>query len=1186
MILSRLDLKAFGRFSNASLDLSAGPRRFHLVYGPNESGKSTTLRAITSLLFGMPHVADDNYLHTNAQMRVGGLLVDPDSGASLACVRRRGRKATLRDGDDGQPINELELEEMLGGITRETFLTRFGLSHDELVSGGAAILSGEGDLGAILFAAGAGVGRLREIQDELDEAGNRLFTPRGHRNVINAGIRQLDEQRKALREAQVPPAEFAQLTEEMKQRKQLVNELNAQMHENILGLARLRSYQQAMPLLPRWRAAVDAFKKVENVPDLDSDFTERRRQAISDQESARSRRIELETRLAELTARLEMHPVDVRVLNQETEIQSLFQEVASRNKADRDRIGLIRTLKKMDRKITDLLQQLSVEITASDDESQAIEIDESVERLKVSDSLRVRIRELASDHGRLIGQRNDASDAVETVKRRLLDVTQELESFQSVGDPTPLIHAMEAVGNPQLMLDTLSEQQESCETLGRQCNELVRRLHGFSGTVEQAVRLEPPTEVAIQRLIELMRNRLQEVLRAKEDLETLQEKRADADRQLRTLQQQMPLPTNEELDSSRAMRDLSIDALIDQARLGEISSDLVEQVRLGIRETDRLVDTIRNHSEKVHQREAMRVLNENLVNDLTKAKAIVAELENDFDSAEKEWWTAWQACGVEPGQPEQMQRWLVIREQLCDAFARFGEEEQRVEQTRARITRVAKRLKNVLVMTNETRAVGVSETTQSGLFDEPAEVDLISLYDEAVEARGNRLRMHQRNEALLQRQEELAEELPQSEKKFENAQKAVEDWREDWRRTTEAFVESDRVGTVEVLQMLDQISDLTSKKRERDILATRIGSIGEDELVYSERVHRLATAVGQSLESEQSATSIAQAIYQRLQSERELSRSRDGIREQIESLKLRLSEVSVQQSACRQVLKRLCEEAGCDSAERLPEIESVSRERRELQASRRDLENQLSILAGDQTLDELIEATAEQSLALLDVEIEQQEISLAKLRDKISSIQQEIGASQHKLNLMDGSGHASELLQSIQMTVGRLSRDTEEYARKKVASLLLRQAIEHYRKENQSPVLENANRFFEQLTCGEYSVLKPDFDTKGKAIIFGVNAKGIDVPVASMSTGTADALYLAMRLASLEHQLSHGKAIPLIIDDCLVQLDDRRSIAALRAFSKLSEKTQVILFTHHEHLQSLAEKHLKTNEFHLHELSV
>jgi len=36
MIIERLDLIAFGQFTGVALDLSAGPNRFHIVYGPNE----------------------------------------------------------------------------------------------------------------------------------------------------------------------------------------------------------------------------------------------------------------------------------------------------------------------------------------------------------------------------------------------------------------------------------------------------------------------------------------------------------------------------------------------------------------------------------------------------------------------------------------------------------------------------------------------------------------------------------------------------------------------------------------------------------------------------------------------------------------------------------------------------------------------------------------------------------------------------------------------------------------------------------------------------------------------------------------------------------------------------------------------------------------------------------------------
>ncbi|MBL6724962.1 MAG: AAA family ATPase, partial [Rubripirellula sp.] len=95
MLLARLDLRAFGKFTDVSLDLSARDRNFHLIYGPNEAGKSTSLRAIASLLFGMESNTDDCFQHRPTDIRVGGVLFDVNSGNRLECVRRRGRKQTL-----------------------------------------------------------------------------------------------------------------------------------------------------------------------------------------------------------------------------------------------------------------------------------------------------------------------------------------------------------------------------------------------------------------------------------------------------------------------------------------------------------------------------------------------------------------------------------------------------------------------------------------------------------------------------------------------------------------------------------------------------------------------------------------------------------------------------------------------------------------------------------------------------------------------------------------------------------------------------------------------------------------------------------------------------------------------------------------------------------------------------------
>ncbi len=316
--------------------------------------------AITSLLFGMQHVAEDNYRHTNTQLRVGGLLTD-GQGRTLECVRRRGRKGTLRDWQDAEIVDESLLSELLGGIDRETFLSRFGLSHDELIAGGAAILRGDGDLGEILFAAGAGVSQLRDVQLELDESSRTLFTPRGSKG-INTAIKELDDKRKELRQAQLPPAEFTAVRKKIEDKRAQSLNLCDSMHRIVVGLAKLKSYQQALPLVPQWRIDTRSLAALADTPILDEGFTERRRQIESDRELAASQHQELNHRAQELAGRLAALPEDAAVMNHETEIQSVFQELAARDKADRDRVELIRVQRNADRQITDLLRELSVSI--------------------------------------------------------------------------------------------------------------------------------------------------------------------------------------------------------------------------------------------------------------------------------------------------------------------------------------------------------------------------------------------------------------------------------------------------------------------------------------------------------------------------------------------------------------------------------------------------------------------------------------------------------------------------------------------------------------------------------------------------------------------------------------------------------------------------------------------------------
>ena len=92
-----------------------------------------------------------------------------------------------------------------------------------------------------------------------------------------------------------------------------------------------------------------------------------------------------------------------------------------------------------------------------------------------------------------------------------------------------------------------------------------------------------------------------------------------------------------------------------------------------------------------------------------------------------------------------------------------------------------------------------------------------------------------------------------------------------------------------------------------------------------------------------------------------------------------------------------------------------------------------------------------------------------------------------------------------------------------------------------------------------------------KVELFAVRNDGNRISISGMSEGTRDSLFLSLRLASLEERIVRTPPLPLILDDVLIHLDDRRTGFALAALADFSANAQVVLFTHHRHIVDLAE---------------
>lgn len=79
---------------------------------------------------------------------------------------------------------------------------------------------------------------------------------------------------------------------------------------------------------------------------------------------------------------------------------------------------------------------------------------------------------------------------------------------------------------------------------------------------------------------------------------------------------------------------------------------------------------------------------------------------------------------------------------------------------------------------------------------------------------------------------------------------------------------------------------------------------------------------------------------------------------------------------------------------------------------------------------------------------------------------------------------------------------------------------------------------------------------------------------ALLSQGTAEQIYLLLRVAMAEHLVTTAEPAPLLLDDPTVQTDHRRTQALLDLLHQLSRERQVVVFSQEDEVVSWARNHL------------
>ncbi len=145
----------------------------------------------------------------------------------------------------------------------------------------------------------------------------------------------------------------------------------------------------------------------------------------------------------------------------------------------------------------------------------------------------------------------------------------------------------------------------------------------------------------------------------------------------------------------------------------------------------------------------------------------------------------------------------------------------------------------------------------------------------------------------------------------------------------------------------------------------------------------------------------------------------------------------------------------------------------------------------------------------------------------------------------------------------RVADAMERRDRAFVLARLLRTADRRFRDEHQPDLLRGAASHLDHITSGRYNRIEVG-DVGDESLYLGAASGDRVMKVAEpLSQGTKEQVYLALRLAIIDHLDADGERLPLFMDEVLVNWDAWRRDRAFELLEHIARRRQVFFFTCH-----------------------
>jgi len=1137
MKLDRVTLENFGIYTRKVFEFDAAP--LVLIYGPNESGKTTALNGLRQALFGFK--SRTPYLTGRSMSaEVAGVLAN---GKRLEFSRRKSKQDEVIGTIDGRSASVEALQSALCNLDIASYEQLFGFSLDELREGEAALKNAR--LSEALAGGGlGGMHALQQLRAELQGSLTDLYKSRGTTSKINVKLTDIQKSNEALRNTQVLPTAVDDLQRELADVKLQSDEVRT--HYGNVTQARLATerLRDALPKF-RQRSALERQLAAIDLPHgLDMTFVHQ----WSDQAEQQKK---LLARLEDERSKLEQDRLQLSQLSGSQEISASEGEVEQLGHQAAE-ISTART------RMSDLQSQISESQTVCQRLLETLElsaVDERLRAFSLSPPKKAELENLSREHTTLSAELIAVSARQEAAADALAEIDE--STAPSHQPPDNWLDLKSMVERLQGLEQELQAKSQSLAKVidDREFHDVQVNLQTIaSSTLVLDKGWQLPSSRQVQQHQQALDELQREFTAGKRQVAKLAKELALSLKQLESLDHRTADELLTATELNRNERDAILRAWLDELSQPLLSAcisidDQLQRLQALQRlaaAADQLQTQIFEAADAMAHFNQRQLQLQTLQHDSATAQQQLTELSAREETLAQCWRSLWSALPCEPANTERMLVWL-------QDFARWSE----LTDLRDRIRRDAH------------VARGVVRNLRMQLQDF---WPFVLRDDVACEVLVSYVRQWEEWQHDTQRDRERLRMAKANVNKLTEKQAALRQRREALEATYALWLSKVPIALAWPLEQVGKLMDALERLRREDDALRRateqVTHLQQQLADYEARTRQLATTLGQNI-----ATGALEGHAERwlseLQAMRHQRTRRIELNAAIEHRSRTVSELATQQQLLENQLAALCSGVGSGDAaamtswvERVQRADSLRTQIAELTAS-------IDPHSGNEPLDTFVARlqTADEGqleLELLELQRESQQLDEAR-----KEADQKIGALTQRIEQLANNQAAQRNQQALQDQRGELAELAEQWVVQRLAQELLNRSIERFAAAHEPALLLHTRAYLSQLTGGRYTTVEHDSATSGSFVIR--NARDEAYTPDQLSTGTREQLYLAIRMAFITHHSQHHEPLPVIMDDCFVNFDDNRTRLALEAIAGWDTAVQTILLScHWRVVQSLA----------------